>query len=132
MVGITSWGSGCGRKGKPGVYTEVSQYIDWIESKMGSKAFKSEPLKDTVVFKDDSLRKAKLWWDEDNVDRSGKCGVHAPKINGKTPICNPRSNKPCCSVYGLCGSSRRHCNCFGCINFRTLLRKYINTRRKNN
>uniref|UniRef100_A0A1I8MHT0 Peptidase S1 domain-containing protein n=1 Tax=Musca domestica TaxID=7370 RepID=A0A1I8MHT0_MUSDO len=31
LVGITSFGSGCGFE-KPGVYTRVSQYIDWIES----------------------------------------------------------------------------------------------------
>nr|CAI5841159.1 unnamed protein product [Callosobruchus analis] len=32
LVGITSFGIGCGTPGIPGVYTKVSHYIPWIES----------------------------------------------------------------------------------------------------
>lgn len=34
VVGITSWGAGCGQINKPGVYTKVSSVLPWIYSSM--------------------------------------------------------------------------------------------------
>lgn len=38
LVGLVSWGEGCGRLHNYGVYTRVSRYLDWIHSHIGAEA----------------------------------------------------------------------------------------------
>lgn len=36
LRGIISWGSGCGDRYKPGVYTDVASYVTWIQEHTNS------------------------------------------------------------------------------------------------
>ena len=36
LIGVASWSTGCGKRGKPGVYAKVATALGWVMQTVGS------------------------------------------------------------------------------------------------
>lgn len=48
-----------------------------------------------------------------------RCGKEFPLTSGGVSECDGASENPCCSKHGYCGPGAGHCDCPGCVDYRT-------------
>ncbi|XP_028972939.1 uncharacterized protein prss56 [Esox lucius] len=98
LHGITSWGDGCGEKGKPGVYTRVSAFSDWILTEIQKSFGSREPTCPEL------LKTSELSEEQQKSEFSSLCRfyVHTCPLSQGTAACNRLAEEKCISRFKKC------------------------------
>ncbi|CAJ1072119.1 uncharacterized protein prss56 [Xyrichtys novacula] len=98
LYGITSWGDGCGEKGKPGVYTRVSAFSDWIQAEIQKSFGSREPTCSEL------LKTTEMTEEEQRAEFSSLCRFYTLTCPAGQSVssCNRMAEDKCLTRFKKC------------------------------